>query len=443
MTTENDNETIEVVDPMPGEKVPKLKMKAKKDTLSRIIGKINKCKPRNDKEGTIEVSRSNQNILSSAKFFIRTGIRSFDDMTTGGIPGGRITEIYGPEGCGKTALSIRACVKGQTGEIYERLPDKTFVKYDKPYEVSVVYVDNEQSLDEGDRMVVDGIKADFAVVRCDTVAQLFKTIDLVLTEVMAIEAETKIKQFVIVVVDTIASTSSTEEMTSEWGKQDYSRQPKQLREGFRIMMRDINRAQMFFIGINQVSDNFNSTVKKSPYASQVPQEEEFSSFGGKALKFYSSLRVFMALAGPYKTSKKQTNPAGLQFEFFVKKNRQGVPLRKGRVVLLFSGGFSDTYSTLEHLMRQKLITMGSGGDYVFKLSSVGLTGGNTSLDDMEDGKGDELVCPSKDEWPAFLEKHRAVLDKFWAATVIKTLESDVPMDAVPDDEDDILEDEEL
>src|SRR4051812_46661010 len=75
-----------------------VRAKGKKDTVARLLAAINRAKPRggNDKP-SFDVSRFGD-VQSRVKYVLKTGIDSFDELT-GSIPFGRITEIYGGEGC--------------------------------------------------------------------------------------------------------------------------------------------------------------------------------------------------------------------------------------------------------------------------------------------------------------------------------------------------------
>ena len=200
-----------------------------------------------------------------------------------------------------------------------------------------------------DKIIIDDTQIDGILLRCDTVDQLFKTIENVIDQVGEHEKECGRPQFVVVIVDTIAGTASKEEISAEWGKDDYSRQPKQLRQAFRKIQRKLNRLNVCMICTNQVSDNFS----KSTYGakSSTPRAADFSTFGGKALKFYSSLRVFMfGLQNKWTLRKGNKFQDGFLVGFCTTKNRQLKPMREGRAVIIFDKGFDNLMSILETLL---------------------------------------------------------------------------------------------
>jgi hypothetical protein len=102
----------------------------------------------------------------------------------------------------------------------------------------VLYVDNEQSIDDNEKIIHDGVELDVELLRCDTVDQLFKNVEIAVDACATYQKEDPDTLYLAVgIVDTIASTSSKEELTQEWSKEDYSRHAKQYRKGFRIMAR--------------------------------------------------------------------------------------------------------------------------------------------------------------------------------------------------------------
>lgn len=383
---------------------------AKKDqeTITRVIAKLNAGRPRKDDGGTFELTRSTETVLSKIRYSLKSGIASFDAIC-GGVPFGRVTEVYGLEGCGKSAMAQRLAIMAQKGEIYERTGNE-WSRVVEP-EVTILYIDNEQSIDADSRTTIDGTELDVILARCDTVDQLFKMVELTVKEVGAIEKETKVPQFVVIVVDTIAGTSSKEEMTQDWGKDDFNRQAKFLSKGFRRLTRTINRHNVAMICINQVRDSFKQKVGYST----GPTDEDFSTFGGKALKFYSSLRVFMhAINKKYQFRKGTRFSQGLLIDFQTTKNRIKKPYRNGRMVLLFEGGLSNDFSILETLITYKFAVVKETGEGIqFRLKANGIS---TEGFDMKPRQQNPEIG-ARVEWPAFYAAHKVELDQLWDKAV--------------------------
>ena len=76
------------------------------------------------------------------------------------------------------------------------------------YDVGVLYIDNEQSLDDDEKIVFEGKELDIDIARCDTVDMVFKMSEGVIDVAEARSESSKKLQFVAIIVDTIASTTT-------------------------------------------------------------------------------------------------------------------------------------------------------------------------------------------------------------------------------------------
>ncbi len=461
--------------------------------MDSLVAGLKRIAPRKKNDGTtpagsVEVSRTSKNVLSKIRYVLKTGIQSFD-RASGCIPFGRVTEIYGLESCGKTGLVMRCAIRAQSREIYEKIKDpdnpaKTILQQiPDDSDVTVVYVDNEQSIDEDGKTIIDGVPLNAVLLRCDTVDQLFKSVDFCIDNIAAHERESGRQQFVVVIVDTIAGTASKEEMSQEWGKDDYSRQPKQLRQAFRRMTRKINRQNVAMICTNQVSDRYQAALSRGKGKSNLPQDSDFDTFGGRALKYYSTLRIFMFRVSTWSLMRGSKFPDGMLVGFCTSKNRQVKPLRSGRMVLVFSneletetdeeinylevekhggiikradgsremqGGFNDVFSMLEHLIFLGFASISDKGSISFRFdawqiptTTFGLSAPHLEEDaQVEERPGHNKRNPSieaKVDWPEFFLEHEADFRVMWERAVEYMFENEGLSEFVPgkdDDEDD-------
>jgi RecA/RadA recombinase len=396
-----------------------VKMKGPKDAMSKVLAKLSPTRE-GEKPRAYEVSRSSQEApLSQIKYVLTTGIDPFDAYT-GYLPFGRIVEFYGVEGSAKTAWSMRACGRAQQRHIYERVTDvktgvQEYKQIDPDLEVVILYIDNEQSLDEGQKIVVDGLEVDAIIGRCDTVDDLFKMIDDTIDVVAKITLETEKQCFIIVVVDTIAAMVTQSELDAEWGTQDFPRAPKALRAAFSMMTRKINRHNVLMICTNQVSESFKPKKKtfSNPFSVDLPRPEDFSSSGGRAIRFYASLRIFFFQVNmEYKLSKGNVGgPSGFVGGFITVKNRQVKPRREGRFVLLYDSGISNTYSILETMFKCKVAARGEKGVIEFRFRAHGIA--TTTFDPTSTRINSNPKIEGNAAWPAFYEAHKPDLDLLW------------------------------
>jgi RecA/RadA recombinase len=421
----------------------RVRARGPKDLMDRVISKINLTRPRNDDGGTFRLERSTRLKTPRVRYILKTGLEPIDALT-GYICFGRVTEIYGLETSGKTSLARVCIVQAQKREIYECVykdesADYDLKKIDDDVEVVRLYLDNEMSCDRDAKMVfpdpVTGqpVEIDCALGECDTVDQMFKILDNTIDEVEHYIKETGKPCLMMAVVDTIAGTASKEEMSREWGTDDYSRQPKQLREGFRKLSRRIASANVCLICTNQVSEKYQKGPSKGP-VSNTPQEGNFTSTGGRALKYWSHLRIFtFTLDQKYVLIRGSKFAAGYLVGFFIKKNRRTKPLREGRLALIFEDGYGldPTFSRLETLIFLGFAEFKKEAPYDirFKFTKWGVPmatfGGVTAEgagheleeDDDDTGRKSDPRIAERAEWPAFYRDHQADFDALWAKAI--------------------------
>lgn len=403
-----------------------VRVKGPPDLNARVLTKLTSIRPKGSQGKApvvnMDFSRSSVSIMSNVTHVLTTGIDPVDLATgIGGLPFGRVVELYGLDGSLKSALSLRSASRLQAKYIYRLVRDEGDVASQnfklepigKDAVVFTIYIDNEQSIAADGKLVIDGVQLDCIVARCDTVDQVFKIVDTAIAECVSFSKENDVEVFIAVVIDTIAGTSSKEEMTDAWDKENYQRQAKGLRQGFRILIRELARQNVLVIATNQVGDSFAKKVRKGN-TSMVPQDEDFSTFGGRALKYYASIRIFLyKMNVNWKLSKKLKFPSGMTVGFIVTKNRLGKPWRSGRIVCLFNGGLSNTFSRLETLAFLKLCERSAEGTGVISFKCVAAGIPLTTFPEMEKERAKNPKLDSLEEWPAFSQAHKPEMDALW------------------------------
>lgn len=419
-------------------KVRKKPAKEEDDFQQKMYASLRAHMPRSDAGGICELTLSDEEISSGIRYMLNTGIESFDSIV-GGMPFGRIVEIFGLEGCGKTAMAIRCAVRAQLKKIkrvkYGMDGKITYEDMDPAkVRVSVVYIDNESSLSEGTKIEVDGVKLKCIVLRTDTIDQVFKKVSEAIQIAQQEEdLDDGIIRFTVILIDTIASTSSREELNASWDKRDFPRLPGEISRGFSKLVRKINQSNVCLICTNQVRTNYKASTG-APGMGRGNAAWRYSSMGGLALRFYASHRVFMQALG-HKYKLKPTSPfsSGIKIGFNTVKNRHHVPERDGRMVLLYVGkeaGLNNVYSTLETLVHYKFIEVGSkekGTDYTVKFSRNGIATTTFDASEVANTLDEEDDLPrskrrrQKDpgfkfraEWPEFYADHMADIDALWS-----------------------------
>lgn len=420
------------------------KKKAGVDENEGLMSALKAIAPKGEGAYTWEISRTTDLVMSQIKYVLTTGIDSFDDIV-GGMPFGRMVELYGLESCGKTAMAIRCAARAMKNHVSEviRNADDTIIMRpmsSKECKLVVVYIDNEQSLDDDMKLVVDGEQLDVIGARVDTTDDMFKAIDGAITyqqKRMEMEEEDGIKRFLLVVVDTIASTSTKQELEQKWGTQDFPRQPQQISKALRQLTRRVNQSNTCLLFTNQVRTKFNPGTQQGKQTLSI-QEGDYTTPGGFALRFYASHRVFMySFAQKYKLVPDAQFSAGLLVGFHTKKNRLRPPLRDGRMVLLFDakqGGLNNPFSMLETFVFLGFVAVTAeskhtGYTMLFKKNNIVPTTFNQSAVESTLEEDEEVAAPKRgnsrkdpgfkyrSEWPQFYADHKEDIDKLWTVAV--------------------------
>ncbi len=336
-----------------------------KSLLSKIGTALDSLIPENPDGGTFTHARSTVDSPSFIRYVVTTGLRTFDDRV-GGMPIGKSTELCGLPKSGKTNMAVRTCVRAQQGFIYERIQTNDggiTLKQLEPgtFNVTVLYYDKEGSLSDFNYRQVDGTLMDGEICDCETVELLWKTMDKVMTIVESEQSEhPEIIQFLIVVIDTVGSMTTKQELDAVWGKQDFPRVPYHIKQGFKALTSRMERENVMLIGLNHVS-------RKMAVRGQVAYKGwSYDSPGGMAFSYFATHQIyFEMLQRKYSLRGKGGEADGIIIYFLSQKNRLMPMLRQCHLVLLLAikdritgkllreGGFKDDYSILEALIYHK------------------------------------------------------------------------------------------
>jgi len=238
---------------------------------------------------------------------ISTGILSLDvSIGVGGIPRARITEIYGPEGAGKTTLALGI------GKNANKLGLK------------VLYIDVENMLDYTyARGLVGNIDSgDFIIIQPDTGEDALKLAR------KAIQSG----EFGVVIIDSVGALAPKEEKEKDIGDLQYALVPRLITKFLRLVAYEVRTKNVALVFINQVRDNVGSYIKS------------FSVPGGHALKHYCSLRIQLKKGQQIKSSKEVI---GINVPFTVVKNKLSAPYRGSTMPLMFGSGIDELRDLLD------------------------------------------------------------------------------------------------
>ncbi len=260
---------------------------------------------------------------------IPTGAINLDAATgVGGVPRGRITEIYGPESSGKTTLTLHLAANVQkAGGV-------------------AAYVDAEHALDV-DYARKLGVDVDNLLVsQPDTGEQGLEIVDI-LVRSGAVD---------LVVIDSVAALVPKAEIEGEMGDSHVGLQARLMSQALRKLAGSINRSRCAVVFINQLREKI-GVMFGSPE----------TTTGGKALKFYASLRLDIRRIGPVKD---RETVVGNHVRVKVVKNKVAPPFRQAEFDIMFDEGISHA-SLLVDLAAEANIVQKSGAWYSYGDQRIG------------------------------------------------------------------------
>ena len=260
---------------------------------------------------------------------ISTGSIGLDAaLGIGGLPKGRVVEIYGPESSGKTTLALQVVAECQKGG------------------GTAAFIDAEHALDPIYAGKIGVNTDDFYVSQPDTGEQALEITDMVVAS-GAID---------MIVIDSVAALTPKAEIEGEMGASHVGLQARLMSQALRKLTANIKKSNTMVIFINQIRMKI-GVMFGSPE----------TTTGGNALKFYSSVRLDIRRIGAIK---KGDEIVGNQTRVKVVKNKVSPPFRLAEFEILYGHGISTEGELIDMGVENNLIEK-SGSWYSYNEERIG------------------------------------------------------------------------
>jgi recombination protein RecA len=295
----------------------------KRKALSAALGQIEK------QFGKGSVMRMGDVSAARDVDVVSTGSLGLDvALGVGGLPRGRVIEIYGPESSGKTTLTLQAIAEAQKAG------------------GTAAFVDAEHALDPAYAEKLGVQIDDLLVSQPDTGEQALEIADM-LVRSGAVD---------IVVIDSVAALTPKAEIEGEMGDSHMGLHARLMSQALRKLTANIKRSNTLVIFINQIRMKIG-----------VMFGNPETTTGGNALKFYASVRLDIRRTGAIK---KGDEIIGNETRVKVVKNKMAPPFRQAEFEILYGEGISREGELIDLGVKNGIVDK-AGAWYSYKGDRIG------------------------------------------------------------------------
>jgi recombination protein RecA len=260
---------------------------------------------------------------------VSTGSLGLDvALGVGGLPRGRVVEIYGPESSGKTTLTLHVVAEAQ------KLGG------------TCAFIDAEHALDPAYAQKLGVDVSELLISQPDTGEQALEIADM-LVRSSAVD---------VIVIDSVAALTPKAEIEGEMGDSHMGLQARLMSQALRKLTANIKRTNTLVIFINQIRMKIG-----------VMFGNPETTTGGNALKFYASVRLDIRRIGAIK---KADEIIGSETRVKVVKNKVSPPFKEAEFDILYGEGISRLGEIIELGVTHKLIEK-SGAWYSYQGEKIG------------------------------------------------------------------------
>lgn len=249
----------------------------------------------------------------------------------GGLPVGKMVELNGLEGTGKSLVSAHICAETQR----------------KGGVAVVLDTENAAAPEFWNSLGVD--LKNLLYVQTDTVEDIFEQME----KMIAIVRKSNRDRILTLIIDSVAAASTKAELESDHGKDGFATGKSIIiSKAMRKITNMIGRQKVLIVYTNQLRQNLNAMAFGDKYVVS----------GGKALAYHCSVRVRLNNTGKLKSGEKII---GNECKAVVIKNRMGPPQRQAAFDIYFDSGIADYGSWIKVLKENNIVKQG-GAYYTYK-----------------------------------------------------------------------------
>ena len=279
--------------------------------------------------GKGSIMRLGENEVANDIQVVSTGSLGLDiALGVGGLPRGRVIEIYGPESSGKTTLTLQVIAEMQ------KLGG------------TAAFIDAEHALDPQYAQKIGVNVQDLLISQPDNGEQALEITDMLVRS----------SSVDVVVVDSVAALTPRAEIEGDMGDPQMGLQARLMSQALRKLTANIKRSNTMVIFINQIRMKIG-----------VMFGNPETTTGGNALKFYSSVRLDIRRTG---SIKKADAIIGNETRVKVVKNKVAPPSQQAQFDILYGEGISRDSEIIELGVTHKFIEK-SGAWYAYKGEKIG------------------------------------------------------------------------
>lgn len=329
---------------------------AKKQTIDTAVAHIKK------QFGDGAIMTLGKGSADQAVQTISTGAISLDlALGCGGVPRGRIVEIYGPESSGKSTLATHIVANAQkNGGV-------------------AAYIDAEHALDPSYAARI-GVNLDDLLISQPDCGEEALNIAEMLARSNAVD---------VIVIDSVAALVPRSELEGEIGDQHMGLQARLMSQALRKLTSTLSRSNTCAVFINQVREKIG-----------VMFGNPETTTGGRALKFYSSVRMdirrIASLKGP------ENKEVGIRAKVKVVKNKMAAPFQIAEFDILFNEGISRESTLIDLGVLHNIIEKKGAW---FSYGDIRLGQGKEAVRELLKGKAELAEKIEKEVWAAIKGKN--------------------------------------